>query len=281
MSTFGSLYRVHTYGESHCKSVGAIVDGIPPVRRSLASLPSYRTNQIHFLPPKSERPCACIHVHDSIFAFSSASRPAYTVHPPAQFLTLSTFAVFSVNIITSQPHQGLELTEEDIQVQLSRRRPGQSDITTPVRLLLSFYLLSSTDDFPSSPNSYSALVSPFQLSRLIPTCSETSTTSSTSSLEPRMASRSERPSVSSSTTRISDLMTMPRRTCTLDPVTPIGRTLLSTASRRAVEVDEAVLGRPSVRSPRYFPKIQALRPKTIVSLSLTRLTSLLLLYSHA
>ncbi|KAL7416212.1 chorismate synthase [Mrakia frigida] len=56
MSTFGSLYKVHTYGESHCKSVGAIVDGIPP---------------------------------------------------------------------------GLELTEEDIQVQLSRRRPGQSDITTP------------------------------------------------------------------------------------------------------------------------------------------------------
>jgi chorismate synthase len=36
MSTFGSLYRVHTYGESHCKSVGAIVDGIPPVRPSLS-----------------------------------------------------------------------------------------------------------------------------------------------------------------------------------------------------------------------------------------------------
>ena len=28
--------------------------------------------------------------------------------------------------------QGLELTEEDMQVQLSRRRPGQSDITTAV-----------------------------------------------------------------------------------------------------------------------------------------------------
>lgn len=28
--------------------------------------------------------------------------------------------------------QGLQLTEEDIQVQLSRRRPGQSDISTPV-----------------------------------------------------------------------------------------------------------------------------------------------------
>lgn len=55
MSTFGTSYRVHTYGESHCKSVGAIVDGCPP---------------------------------------------------------------------------GLRLTEEDIQIQLSRRRPGQSDITT-------------------------------------------------------------------------------------------------------------------------------------------------------
>ncbi|BEI80223.1 hypothetical protein CcaverHIS002_0107520 [Cutaneotrichosporon cavernicola] len=56
MSTFGKLYRVTTYGESHCKSVGCIVDGCPP---------------------------------------------------------------------------GLTLTNEDIQVQLSRRRPGQSDITTP------------------------------------------------------------------------------------------------------------------------------------------------------
>lgn len=31
MSSFGTLYRVHTYGESHCKSVGCIVDGVPPV----------------------------------------------------------------------------------------------------------------------------------------------------------------------------------------------------------------------------------------------------------
>ncbi|CDZ97316.1 chorismate synthase [Phaffia rhodozyma] len=51
-----AYYRVHTYGESHCASVGAIVDGVPP---------------------------------------------------------------------------GLTLTAEDIQIQLSRRRPGQSDISTP------------------------------------------------------------------------------------------------------------------------------------------------------
>jgi len=30
MSTFGSYFRVTTYGESHCASVGAIVDGVPP-----------------------------------------------------------------------------------------------------------------------------------------------------------------------------------------------------------------------------------------------------------
>ncbi|KAJ2872562.1 bifunctional chorismate synthase/riboflavin reductase [NAD(P)H] aro2, partial [Coemansia asiatica] len=56
MSTFGKEYRVTTYGESHCKSVGCIIDGVPP---------------------------------------------------------------------------GLALTEDDIQVQLTRRRPGQSALTTP------------------------------------------------------------------------------------------------------------------------------------------------------
>ncbi|KAF8544177.1 chorismate synthase [Trichophaea hybrida] len=56
MSTFGTSFRVTTYGESHCRSVGCIVDGVPP---------------------------------------------------------------------------GLPLTEADIQPQLSRRRPGQSALTTP------------------------------------------------------------------------------------------------------------------------------------------------------
>ncbi|KIY63243.1 chorismate synthase [Cylindrobasidium torrendii FP15055 ss-10] len=56
MSTFGKLFRVTTYGESHCPSVGAIIDGCPP---------------------------------------------------------------------------GLVLEAKDIQVQLNRRRPGQSNLTTP------------------------------------------------------------------------------------------------------------------------------------------------------
>ncbi|KAL1996956.1 hypothetical protein VTN49DRAFT_7821 [Thermomyces lanuginosus] len=56
MSTFGEYFRVTTYGESHCRSVGCIVDGCPP---------------------------------------------------------------------------GLALTEDDIQPQMTRRRPGQSALTTP------------------------------------------------------------------------------------------------------------------------------------------------------
>lgn len=56
MSTFGQYFRVATYGESHGKSVGCIVDGCPP---------------------------------------------------------------------------GLQLTEDDIQPQMTRRRPGQSALTTP------------------------------------------------------------------------------------------------------------------------------------------------------
>jgi len=56
MSTFGTIFRVSTFGESHCKAVGAVVDGVPPCMR---------------------------------------------------------------------------LTEADIQPQLTRRRPGQSRLTTP------------------------------------------------------------------------------------------------------------------------------------------------------
>jgi len=56
MSTFGTIFRVTTFGESHCRGVGAIIDGCPPM---------------------------------------------------------------------------MTLTEDDIQPQLTRRRPGQSRLTTP------------------------------------------------------------------------------------------------------------------------------------------------------
>jgi len=77
MSTFGTLFRVTTYGESHCASVGAIIDGCPPVSASVARLTIYY-------------------------------------------------------LLISNDHQGLQLSAQDVQTQLSRRRPGQSNLTTPV-----------------------------------------------------------------------------------------------------------------------------------------------------
>ena len=70
-STFGTVFRVHTFGESHCKGVGAVVDGCP-------------------------------------------SR--------------------------------LALTEADIQPQLDRRRPGQSDLTTPRDERDAVTILSGTEN---------------------------------------------------------------------------------------------------------------------------------------
>lgn len=70
MSTFGTLFRVTTFGESHCRGVGAVVDGCPP---------------------------------------------------------------------------GLPLTEEDIQPQLTRRRPGQSVLTTPRNETDCVSILSGTE----------------------------------------------------------------------------------------------------------------------------------------
>ncbi len=70
-STFGSLFRVTTFGESHCKGVGAIVDGCPP---------------------------------------------------------------------------RLPLDETDIQPQLDRRRPGQSDVSTPRQESDTVTILSGTEN---------------------------------------------------------------------------------------------------------------------------------------
>ncbi len=70
-STFGTLYKVSTFGESHCKSVGAIIDGCPA---------------------------------------------------------------------------NLELDEKDIQTQLTRRRPGQSQLTTPRDELDKVIILSGCEN---------------------------------------------------------------------------------------------------------------------------------------
>jgi chorismate synthase len=70
MSTFGKLFRVSTFGESHCVGVGGTVDGVPPM---------------------------------------------------------------------------MELTEADIQPQLTRRRPGQSALTTPRNEADAVTILSGTE----------------------------------------------------------------------------------------------------------------------------------------
>lgn len=70
-STFGTLLKVSTFGESHCKAVGAIVDGCPA---------------------------------------------------------------------------NLELCENDIQPQLSRRRPGQSNLTTPRDEVDKVFILSGCEN---------------------------------------------------------------------------------------------------------------------------------------
>ncbi|MCM0082833.1 chorismate synthase [Geomonas sp. Red32] len=70
-SVFGTLYRVSTFGESHCQAVGSVVDGCPA---------------------------------------------------------------------------GLELSEEDIQPQLNRRRPGQSTLTTPRNEVDAVTILSGVEN---------------------------------------------------------------------------------------------------------------------------------------
>lgn len=70
-NSFGEIYRVTTYGESHCKGVGAIIDGCPA---------------------------------------------------------------------------NIELTEDDIQPQLDRRRPGQSSISTPRQESDTVTILSGTEN---------------------------------------------------------------------------------------------------------------------------------------
>ena len=34
MSSFGTLFRISSWGESHCASVGVVVEGVPPVSRA-------------------------------------------------------------------------------------------------------------------------------------------------------------------------------------------------------------------------------------------------------
>lgn len=60
MSSYGTLFKVTTYGESHCKSVGCIVDGVPPGMKLTEDdiqpqLTRRRPGQLKLLTPRNEK----------------------------------------------------------------------------------------------------------------------------------------------------------------------------------------------------------------------------------
>ena len=92
MSSFGRLFRVSTFGESHCKGVGCIVEGVPP---------------------------------------------------------------------------RMALTEADVQPQLSRRRPGQSHLTTKRDESDTVTIMSGTEVTKGEANTPSLLIPSFLVVLLI------------------------------------------------------------------------------------------------------------------
>lgn len=65
MSTFGTLFRVTTFGESHCRGVGAIIDGCPPMLALTEAdvqpqLTRRRPGQSKLTTPRSEKDCVTI-----------------------------------------------------------------------------------------------------------------------------------------------------------------------------------------------------------------------------
>lgn len=123
-----------------------------------------------------------------------------------------------------------------IQKQLARRRPGQSDLSTPVRRTCFRSPLVGCPRLPSAANALLLAVN----------CSATSTTRLPFSRASRMASPSVHPSASLSATRTSDRTTTPRPTSTRGRRTPTGPTWPSTESRPAVVADGRPLARLSV-----------------------------------
>ena len=60
MSTFGTYFRVSTFGESHCSAVGCVVDGMPPGMAVQASdiqpqLTRRRPGQSSLTTPRDEK----------------------------------------------------------------------------------------------------------------------------------------------------------------------------------------------------------------------------------
>lgn len=93
-STFGHLFRIHTYGESHGGGVGVIIDGCPPqipvsLEQIQKQLDRRRPGQSEIVTPRKEADTAAVHsgIHEgktlgtpiSIFIKNEDQRPsAYT-----------------------------------------------------------------------------------------------------------------------------------------------------------------------------------------------------------
>lgn len=93
-STFGHLFRIHTYGESHGGGVGVIIDGCPPqipvsLEQIQKQLDRRRPGQSEIVTPRKEADTAAVHsgIHEgktlgtpiSIFVKNEDQRPsAYT-----------------------------------------------------------------------------------------------------------------------------------------------------------------------------------------------------------
>ena len=78
-STFGRAFRVTTFGESHCKAVGAIIDGCPGQMKLSETdiqpqLTRRRPGQSRLTTPRSEK--------DKVLWTPHCTAPIHSLHPP-------------------------------------------------------------------------------------------------------------------------------------------------------------------------------------------------------
>jgi hypothetical protein len=135
MSTFGRAFRVTTFGESHGGGVGCIIGTRPHPPPKVIGLGSgLERDRALPLAPIQRRTCGR--------SSSSKQRPAslcwhtdlcVRVPSSVEQRAHASSSLRGVCVRVDGVPPCLPLTEEDIQPQLSRRRPGQSALTTPVR----------------------------------------------------------------------------------------------------------------------------------------------------
>ncbi|WFD29737.1 chorismate synthase [Malassezia sp. CBS 17886] len=110
MSTFGTYYRVSTFGESHCSAVGCVVDGIPPglavdpldIQRQLTRR---RPGQSNLTTPRDEK--------DKVEILSGTERSVTLGTPVAM-------------MVRNQDHRPNDYTDETLDLY---PRPSHADFT--------------------------------------------------------------------------------------------------------------------------------------------------------